>query len=614
MSFSAKISNKHKRTLALISVIAAVFFVLFAAFFPVLDVADAVSPSGYVTQVTDKDLDWQMGENYLDLSNLKKIVSSWFINPYFDFEGLQPVVVAVVDSGLNCEHELFTGKYDNDGNPQSTDGIGEYDVLFRDDDGNIMGTNTVSESDKDYSSVDFSFDDDAPDMHGTHVAGIIATLIHELNLEKYIKILPVKAAYPKGGASYFSQQALSEAIRFASQNADVVNMSLSATSSLYGGNITESMAKKTVFVAAAGNDGKNTVCYPAANANVIGVMNYTKSITGKIELSSSSNYGSAYDICAPGTAIYSANGATLTGYKSLSGTSMASPIVAFAAALETLKSRAQAKVSGNNIGADEIARKVKERSTSTLLKLGREYGVLDICALAKADDATFARIEVAEGELDQKVGNVSPIRLKLTVYPDLGENVGNADWYIDDNLVGSGFEFVYTPKNECGETVINAVWHFETEYGNTEKNASCTVSVDYYVLDAPAIKSLKVSVTDDSGSSQIKDHYRIDEKLTLGFADFPIQSIPPDTTILWVINGEVVGTGTEFDFVPKDRGEYVISAKINGIYTSAIVIDVDRISKDTSDALKISSIVFSALIAAVAVSVLTAALIKRKRG
>ena len=73
--------------------------------------------------------------------------------------------------------------------------------------------------------------DDAPDRHGTHVAGILATFIHELNLEKYIKIMPVKAAYPTGSTSTFSSTAFNDGVKFAlSSGADVVNMSLASDS------------------------------------------------------------------------------------------------------------------------------------------------------------------------------------------------------------------------------------------------------------------------------------------------------------------------------------------------------------------------------------------------
>lgn len=64
------------------------------------------------------------------------------------------------------------------------EGIGEYDVLYRDKDGKVISTNTAS------SSKDAT--DDSNNRHGTHVAGIIATLIHELDLENTSKSCRLK--------------------------------------------------------------------------------------------------------------------------------------------------------------------------------------------------------------------------------------------------------------------------------------------------------------------------------------------------------------------------------------------------------------------------------------
>ena len=130
--------------------VALVLVCVFASFCGIFGVADAVSPDGYLQDVADKSLDWYMAKDYLDLATLKKIVAGWFSSSQYDFSSVKPVVVAVIDSGINYNHELFCGKYDENGVAVSGDGIGEYDVLYRDESGNLIGKNTVLPTDKNY--------------------------------------------------------------------------------------------------------------------------------------------------------------------------------------------------------------------------------------------------------------------------------------------------------------------------------------------------------------------------------------------------------------------------------------------------------------------------------
>ncbi len=613
----------NMRILTMIFIVVSVLFIFSCAFSPILSVADAVSPENYQQNVIDNDLDWYMGENYLNIARVREIVSTWFSNDNFNFVGIKPVVVAVIDTGVNLDHEIFTGKYDENGKPVDSDGVGEYDVFYRDSDGNIIGVNTAVQDNKNYTSTNF-YDDDpkttntTAGYHGTHVAGIIAALIHELNLEEYIKIMPIKASYVKNNKSSFSKGAVDDAIDFAMDNgADVVNMSFSSNEYAYGSTITDEMAKKTVFVAAAGNDSSHIKRYPAAHKNVIGVMNYTKSTDEEPIKATKTNYGDWFDIFAPGTTIQSADGSTSDSYKLMNGTSMASPMVAFAAALTTLKCRAISNVSGESFDAMNIVEAVMSSNKTISVPIGSsklDFSVLDLISLTSGEEVMFARIKVLEGSLEQLIGDVHPITLSLTIYPYDNVDVGNVEWFVDDKLVSTNKQFIYTPQNTVTvtPTKIHAIWTFSEGGRQQQRVATVYVNVGYYVLDIPAIKQLNIAIQDEDGNSALRDSYRQEEILRLHFDNFDANNISPNTTILWYINGEVVGVGAEIYHQFEDKGEYEVMAKINGIYTNSITIVVDRIEEGREDAIVIST---STAVACIVIGALTSIsiVISRKR-
>lgn len=212
--------------------------------------------------------------------------------------------------------------------------------------------------------------------HGTHVSGIIAAeagngglagvasggmtkIANDLVDLSVIDAFSLRVANSKGGYDpnatlYDIVYALAHARDI---GAKVVNMSLGFPSSAE--NLTATMEQITtelvekqdmVVVAAAGNDGKQERMLPAACSNVIGVISVSDEAhlptgsttfksaswkTGSTTRSWFSNYGDWCDISAPGEYIISSyliSGAT-NGYAYMDGTSMASPVVAAAAAM-----------------------------------------------------------------------------------------------------------------------------------------------------------------------------------------------------------------------------------------------------------------------------------------
>jgi len=236
--------------------------------------------------------------------------------------GTQDVVVAVIDSGVDYNHEdlkanMWVNPGEIPGNGIDDDGNG-----FKDD---VHGASVVSNPSLHTGDpIDYH-------GHGTHVAGIIAAQGYNgqggVGVAFNTRIMAVRAAQYSGTLTIDD---IAEGILYAVDNgADVINMS-------FGGPVRSQIVEdalqvalnQAVLVAAAGNDSMSIAempFYPAALPYVLGVEASTPNGT----LADFSNYG--YDIMAPGVSIYS----TLPGnqYAAWSGTSMATPVVSGVAAL-----------------------------------------------------------------------------------------------------------------------------------------------------------------------------------------------------------------------------------------------------------------------------------------
>lgn len=168
--------------------------------------------------------------------------------------------------------------------------------------------------------------------HGTHVAGIVGAAtdngIGVASVGFNIKIMPVKSS----NAAQFVTDAYAGVVWAAENGADVINMSWGGSGfSQTGQNIINlAHSNGVVNVAAAGNDGVSSVFYPAGYDNVLSVS----STTANDSKSGFSNYGAWIDVSAPGSNILSTyHNSFEPSYAAISGTSMASPMVAGLAGL-----------------------------------------------------------------------------------------------------------------------------------------------------------------------------------------------------------------------------------------------------------------------------------------
>ena len=211
-----------------------------------------------------------------------------------NFKPKQRTVVAVLDSGVFMEHPDLKNMI-----------VKPYNVLAK----NNKPTDDVG--------------------HGTHVAGIVGAQTNNkigiASLSRGVSIMPVKV----GNAKQLWASDIGKGIKYAVDNgADIINLSLGGMYNAYVEEMIQYAFEHDVLVvAAAGNDGTSDYIYPAAYPTVLSV--------GAVDRTDNSayfsNYGSWVSVTAPGVDVFSTYGEN--GYETLTGTSMASPMVASMAGL-----------------------------------------------------------------------------------------------------------------------------------------------------------------------------------------------------------------------------------------------------------------------------------------
>jgi len=210
--------------------------------------------------------------------------------------GSDAVIISVIDTGVACNHEDLAGKC-----------VAGFDFVNNDPD---------------------PFDDHG---HGTHVAGIAAANTNNglgvAGMCWLCKVQPVKVLNSGGSGTW---EAVAAGNVWAADNgADVINMSLGGTgfSQVMKDAVDYAYGKGVLIFAAAGNSGGEGVFYPARYDSVIAVA-ATDAADNRASFSTT---GPEVELAAPGVANLSSvpTGSCglcdPSGYRSLSGTSMATP-------------------------------------------------------------------------------------------------------------------------------------------------------------------------------------------------------------------------------------------------------------------------------------------------
>lgn len=218
---------------------------------------------------------------------------------YYKLKAKPTINIAVVDSGINYNHELFRNRITRTKFNSSASGEAKNEI-------------------DDYG-------------HGTEVAGVIAN-----STPSNVKISAYKVMDNKGYGSSSTIVAACSYIQELNNKPDIVNFSLGVKTGVIIESVIDELVNQGItVVAGAGNDNREVFEAPGKCESAITVAAfdyYNKPC-------SFTNYGQVVDISAPGEYIYTADMSKKNAYTFSLGTSLATPFVSAAAAYVLMENR-----------------------------------------------------------------------------------------------------------------------------------------------------------------------------------------------------------------------------------------------------------------------------------
>jgi subtilisin family serine protease len=296
---------------------------------------------------------------YTDQAYMKQ----WGITRLLRLPVIQPVIVAVIDSGIDYYHEDLSSMIQYNHNEIAGNGIDDDKNGYIDD---FYGYN-FSGSDKGKASA-YSMDEEG---HGTHIAGIIAAKANNgrgiSGVTNGVRLLPVRFLDKNGQGNQIDAAA---AIRYAvDRGADIINCSWGffRVNTVLKEAIQYAIDRQVIVIAAVGNSDTSIPEYPASLPGVITVGSVGQ-FSGRSYFSS---YGTHLDFMYIGQNILGPAPHNTYTYKS--GTSQSTAFVtgiaaALLAAQPTLTPEALYAV-------------LKQSTSSTTKSQKMGYGLIDISVL-----------------------------------------------------------------------------------------------------------------------------------------------------------------------------------------------------------------------------------------
>jgi subtilisin family serine protease len=333
------------------------------------------------------------------------------------------------------------------------------------------------------------------DGHGTHVAGTVGGT--RWGVAKNVTLVPVRVLDCAGSGTWSGVIA---GVDYVTAQKNSLGGPMVANMSLGGGAVStldtavnNSVAAGVVHAVAAGNSNANACNYSPARAVSAITVGSTTSTDAR---SSFSNFGSCVDMFAPGSSISSAWYTGDTAAASLSGTSMASPHVAGAAALALqVYPTASAADITNLLKTNATPNKVTSAGTgSPNLLLYSAFLVVDGPDTPPTANFTFS----CSGLTCSFNGSSSS---------DMQGSIQNYAWDFGDGTSGSGATTSKTFAAAGTYNVTLTVTDNGSQTGSTTKSVTVSnvnpISLSVVVSTKRGVKSAKLTWSGTSGRTDV---------------------------------------------------------------------------------------------------------------
>lgn len=416
--------------------------------------------------------------------------------------------------------------------------------------------------------------------HGTHVSGIIGA---EKNGIGVVGVAPNASLYAVkvlDGSGFGSTSWLISGIQWAIDNKmNIVSMSIEGPFSQALQDVSDNAYNNAsiLLVAAAGNTYGGSVMYPAGFNSVIAVT-----ATDALDQNAIfSPIGPKIELAAPGVNINSTCATSLcgSGYRILSGTSMAAPHVAGVAAL--IYSTNFPDVDKNGVKDNRDVRSILGNTAKDLGIVGRDniygYGIVDASNATLGISAYPGPGQIADLSItkDDGLSTVIAGDSSIHTYIITVQNNGPSDALntkISDIWpIGFTRGTVTTSQGSCDTTQLN----FTCDLNQIVKNGVVTIKVNYSVPISTPFGSYinKVDVSSTTPDSNMSNNNAMDETTVNGIK----------LTLLRTTKSEINDAKT----VSLSKGNY--SVEIHDINLSKIDVNVYEngvIRKDLSSTYK----------------------------